>query len=74
MAEPKDHSDGTRWTHATKGGYYTLVGTAKLQTDTLLADLAEVVVYRGEDGRLWVRNATEFDTRFKRLRTFPNNR
>ena len=50
------------------GGAYDLIGTARLQTDKPLADMAEVVVYAGSDGRLWVRAASEWDERFTRCR------
>lgn len=51
-----------------KGGRYQYVGSAKVQTDTPLADYDSVIVYRAEDGTLWVRPNAEFhDGRFKAL-------
>jgi hypothetical protein len=38
-----------------KGGVYELVGEA-----TFEADLTPVIVYRGEDGRTWVRPSAGF--------------
>jgi hypothetical protein len=38
-----------------KGGVYELVSEA-----TLEADLTPVIVYRGEDGRTWVRPSAAF--------------
>lgn len=38
-----------------KGGVYDLVCTAELE-----ADHTPVIVYRGQDGRTWVRPATSF--------------
>ncbi len=45
-----------------------MLGEAKLQTDKPLIDMAEVVVYQGADGKLWVRDAHEFQARFSRTR------
>lgn len=82
QAAGEEHTDGAGvraeatysgwlWTHNVRGGEYRMIGSAKLQTDTPLRDMAEVVVYRGEDGRLWVRAADEWDARFKRGRPDP---
>ena len=59
-----------RFIHNRTGGAYDLIGTARLQTDKPLRDMAEVVVYKGTDGRLWVREreASEWDERFTRCR------
>jgi hypothetical protein len=57
-----------KYRHKVTKGEYSMVGTAKLQTGPPLTDMAEVVVYRGEDGRLWVRRAEEFDDRFERVK------
>lgn len=54
--------------HKRTGGLYELIGTARLQTDKPLFDLAEVVAYRGGDGRIWARAANEFDDRMERAR------
>jgi hypothetical protein len=46
------------------GGIYTLLHEA-----TREADLEPVIVYQGEDGRVWVRPRTEFfDGRFQLVR------
>lgn len=50
--------------HRKSGGRYTLLGEGRLQCDTPLADMAEIAIYRGEDGRLWARDAVEFAGRF----------
>ncbi len=53
------------WTHTLKGGLYMKHGEGKLQTDTPLSDMADVVIYRAlNDKRLWVRAKAEFDERF----------
>lgn len=56
------------WAHVVRGGEYTVIGSARLQTDKPLTDMAEVVAYRDADGRVWVRDAHEFDARFTRIR------
>lgn len=55
--------DGWQPTHRHKkrGGTYLEIGRGKLQTDTPLTDYAELVVYRAEDGTIWVRPVSEFD-------------
>jgi hypothetical protein len=62
--------------HRKRGTTYTIEGSAHLQTDTPLSDMAELIVYRSDhDGSLWVRPTTEFnDGRFDLLeepRAFP---
>lgn len=50
-------ADGWRPTHRhRKGGLYRVITRAQLE-----ADLAPAVVYEGQDGRVWVRPAAEFD-------------
>lgn len=52
--------------HKKRGTEYELVGLAQVQTESALTDEAEVVVYRGADGVLWVRSDAEFnDGRFE---------
>lgn len=55
------------WTHKVKGGEYRMLGEALLQCDVPLTDMDRVVVYQGEDGRIWVRDGSEWDDRFTRL-------
>lgn len=60
----------TQWRHKKRGSTYDEVCRAVLQASdpSLLAEGAEVVVYRGADGRTWCRAAAEFgDGRFERL-------
>lgn len=60
----------TRWRHKKRGSIYIEIGRAKLQAaDTGgMADNQPMVVYRGEDGQLWVRPEDEFeDGRFERV-------
>lgn len=56
-----------KFRHKVRGTEYTVIGNASLQNANL-CDLREgdnMVVYRGEDGRLWVRHNAEFhDGRF----------
>jgi len=59
-----------RWKHKKRGTIYEVLGVASVQqaTDQQLYDFAPVVVYRGEDGMLWVRHEREFmDGRFERV-------
>lgn len=64
--------------HKKRGGVYRVIGKATLQCDedphgghdggNALSDGEEMYVYRGEDGRLWVRSKAEFeDGRFQVL-------
>ena len=57
------------WRHVTRGSDYVEVGRAKVQNSLQLIDEGDtVVVYRGTDGKLWVRHEDEFeDGRFVRL-------
>lgn len=57
-----------RWEHVKRGGDYTLLGDARIQSDVPLEDLDTVLVYQGADGQLWARPPREFSERFKRLR------
>lgn len=63
--------DGWRPTHrhVKRGGEYEFIGQGKLQTDgSPLADDQFMIIYRGFDGKLWVRSAREFqDGRFEPL-------
>lgn len=61
-------SQPVQYRHKRTGGVYEMIGTAKLQTDKPLFDMAELVAYRGEDGGVWARAAAEFDDRFERVR------
>lgn len=59
--------DGERWQHVKRGSEYTLIGHARLQTSGELSDMDNMVVYRADDGTLWVRPVSEFyDGRFAR--------
>lgn len=51
-------------THQRTQGKYLHLGEAKLQTDFPLSDNANVQVYRGTDGQMWVRPNAEFLERF----------
>lgn len=55
-----------RWRHKKRGTSYTEVGLAQIQAEEPLTDYEVVVVYRGDDGQLWVRRKSEFhDGRFE---------
>lgn len=54
-----------KWRHLKRGTVYEVIGTAELQAGQLQLEHAELVIYRGEDGKLWARNSAEFhDGRF----------
>ncbi len=58
----------TRWRHKKRGSIYIEIGRAKLQASDTggMSDNQPMVVYRGEDGQLWVRPEDEFnDGRFE---------
>lgn len=60
---------GSRWRHKKRGTVHTVLDHAKLQTDKPLEDNAVLIVYRSEDGALWVRPDEEFaDGRFELMR------
>ncbi len=57
------------WRHKKRGTTYAIVGSACVQADDPLRDHEIVVVYRAEDGQLWVRRKTEFyDGRFEEVK------
>lgn len=57
-----------RWRHKARGTVYTVIGEATLQTKVSLVDELPLVVYRGDDGRLWARPPGEFhDGRFEKV-------
>lgn len=58
-----------RWRHVRRGTEYTEIGHAELQLSTYdPMDGVEVTIYRGDDGRTWVRMTDEFeDGRFERI-------
>lgn len=54
--------------HVRTGGIYEVNGVGKLQSTYPLGDMADVYVYTGEDGKIWVRPRSEFiDGRFEDL-------
>jgi hypothetical protein len=59
-----------KWRHKKRGTAYTEVGRGFASISQMpIEDHTAVVIYRGEDGILWVRNAVEFDDgRFEELR------
>jgi hypothetical protein len=54
------------WRHKKRGTTYAEVGLASLQAETPCEETAVLVIYRGDDGRLWARPHDEFhDGRFE---------
>lgn len=64
-AAPSPHAP--RFRHKIRGTTYTVLGDALLQnTYAVATDKTECTVYRGDDGKLWVRPTIEFyDGRFE---------
>ena len=62
-------ADGERWRHVKRGTEYTEIGRAELQAaNGPVAEGNILVIYRGDDGRLWSRREDEFaDGRFERV-------
>lgn len=63
--------------HKKRGGIYTVIGTATVQCEPSadLADGEELVLYKGGDGRYWVRRSEEFhDGRFELMPTERDER
>lgn len=60
---------GERYRHVKRGTEYEVIGTAELQIATGdLVDGSVLVVYRGDDGKVWAREEDEFhDGRFVAL-------
>lgn len=55
-----------RYRHVKRGGIYTVIGNAQVQTTDGLTDYEIVTVYRDCEGELWVRRKSEFhDGRFE---------
>lgn len=58
--------------HNKRGSTYRVVGTASLQAGAPVEEPTELVIYQGEDGRLWARPEDEFnDGRFTALSAAP---
>lgn len=68
LTPPADGWRPTRWRHKKRGTEYTEIARGKIQNafGAFLADDHEMVVYRGDDGLIWVRPTAEFeDGRFE---------
>lgn len=69
-----DFKDGDRVRHVTRGSFYTVLGIGHLQVSSRphANEGDPLIVYRGDDGQLWCRPASEFgDGRFEHALTPP---
>lgn len=65
-AAPAPEGGAMRYRHKKRGTEYTLIGVGRAQGE--LQDDDPVVLYRGDDGGLWVRHQVEFcDGRFEEI-------
>lgn len=64
---------GERWQHVKRGTSYEVLGLGELQMQADVVDGSSLVIYRGEDDRLWAREEGEFlDGRFVKVATPAN--
>jgi hypothetical protein len=57
---------GNTFRHRKRRTTYTVIANATLQTALPISDDTEIVIYQGDDGRIWARPAAEFfDGRFE---------
>jgi hypothetical protein len=68
-------SEGARYRHVKRGTVYEVLGKGRLQCAANAAlDDSEVVIYRGNDGKLWARGVDEFyDGRFEPIAASPSD-
>jgi hypothetical protein len=66
---PSAPGEGMRYRHVKRGTVYEVIGEAELQMATVdLVDGSALVIYRGQDGKIWAREEGEFhDGRFATL-------
>lgn len=59
---------GQRVKHVKRISYYTVIGKAALQAGSAVLEPSELIIYRGDDGKLWARPSWEFeDGRFEKV-------
>jgi len=61
-------ADEQRYRHKVRGTEYTVLGEAEVQTEYAVYEGAKLVIYRGDDGKIWARPTFEFyGGRFERV-------
>jgi len=59
---------GRHWKHVKRGTTYAEIGRAELQASQDVVEGVTLVIYRGDDGKLWARQEDEFeDGRFEEV-------
>lgn len=60
---------GTVYRHKKRGNIHQVIGSAQVQAEEPLTDYEVVVVYKDDEGQMWVRRYSEFhDGRFEKVR------
>jgi hypothetical protein len=49
------------WKHVKRGSVCKEIVRAELQAGQLVAESATLVIYQGEDGKVWAREVSEFE-------------